>query len=172
MTSWQYYPKSDQIPGHLLALVTAFTRAEANIGSVQDTGESDLSSNLVLAAMRDDLLALGYLVEAGKKAHDKIHVPVLFGRNGRVEKSFDADAFELSTGTVLEIEAGRGLVNNAFLKDLFEACMMQDVAYAAIAVRNVYKNSRDFEKVLSFFDTLYASRRLALPLQGVLIIGY
>jgi hypothetical protein len=48
----------------------------------------------------------------------------------------------------------------------------QDVSYAAIAVRNMYRESKDFDRVISFFDTLYASRRLTLPLQGVLIIGY
>lgn len=73
---------------------------------------------------------------------------------------------------MLEIEAGRAVVNNAFLKDLFQACMMQDVNFAAIAVRNVYRGSRDFERVVSFFDTLYASRRLTLSLKGILIIGY
>lgn len=30
-------------------------------------------------------------------------------------------------------------MNNQFLKDLFQACMMQDVDYLVIAVRNEYR---------------------------------
>jgi hypothetical protein len=172
MIAWQYYPKSDSLPDHLGLVVRAFAVQEPEIRSIIGNDESGLSSDRVLAAVGTDLLQLGYRVETSKKAADKIQVPVLFGRNGLVEKSFEADAFDPTTGTVLEIEAGRGVVNNAFLKDLFQACMMQDVNYAAIAVRNVYRGSRDFERVISFFDTLYASRRLTLPLAGILIIGY
>jgi hypothetical protein len=172
MIAWQYYPKSDRLPDHLGLLLEAFVAHEPTIRSIAGSDESDLSSNRVLATIAPDLIHIGYRVETGKRAVDKISVPVLFGRNGDVEKSFEADAYEPVTGTVLEIEAGRGMVNNGFLKDLFEACMMQDVSYAAIAVRNVYRRSKDFDRVVSFFDTLYASRRLSLPLSGVLIIGY
>lgn len=49
---------------------------------------------------------------------------------------------------------------------------MQGVDYAAIAVRRNYRDSPDFERVVSFVDTLYASDRLHLPLTGLLIIGY
>jgi hypothetical protein len=126
----------------------------------------------VLAALRPGLVGIGYRVESSKAAVDRINVPVLFGRNGRIQKSFDADAYNREERTVLEIEAGRGVVNNQFLKDLFQACMMVDVDYLAIAVRKIYKNTKDFERVTTFFDTLYVSRRLALPFKGVLIIGY
>jgi hypothetical protein len=70
------------------------------------------------------------------------------------------------------VEAGRGVTNYQFLKDLFQACMMHEVSYLAIAVRNKYRNSHDYEKVQTFFETLYASQRLTLPLKGRLIIGY
>ena len=64
------------------------------------------------------------------------------------------------------------MTNNQFLKDLFQACMMHNVEHLAIAVRNVYRTSNDFERVIRFFDTLYASDRIKLPLARVLIIGY
>ena len=156
----------------LSLVVRAFTDQGPLIRSSLGSDESDLSSNRVLAAVSAELLQLGYRVETSKKFADKIQVPVLFGRNGLVEKAFEADAYDPATGTVLEIEAGRAVANHAFLKDLFQACMMQDVNYAAIAVRIVYRGSKDFDRVISFFDTLYASRRLTLPLRGVLIIGY
>ena len=91
----------------------------------------------------------------------------MFGLNGKLEKSFDADAYHSEKGFVLEVEAGRGVVNNQFLKDLFQACMMRDVDFLGIAVRNIYKNGRDFDKVVKFFETLYASNRLVLPLKGI-----
>ena len=62
-------------------------------------------------------------------------------------------------------------MNFQFLKDLFQACMMRNVEYLAIAVRNIYKGNRNFESVYRFIDTLYASNRLQLPLKGILIIG-
>jgi hypothetical protein len=97
---------------------------------------------------------------------------VLFGRNGVVEKSFEADAWHEKEKMVVEVEAGRGYANNQFLKDLFQACMMHDVDYCGIAVRNRYIDSHDFENVVAFFETLYASNRLRLPLKGVLVVGY
>lgn len=110
-------------------------------------------------------------MEKSKKAVDKITVPVLFDRNGHPEKSFEADAVHPETHTVLEVEAGRGVTNYQFLKDLFQACMMYNVDYLTIAVRNRYRSSDDFNKVDAFFETLHASGRLRLPLDGVLIIG-
>jgi hypothetical protein len=53
-----------------------------------------------------------------------------------------------------------------------QACMMHGVTTLAIAVRNQYRGNRDFERVCLFFDTLYASDRLQLPLKGLLVIGY
>lgn len=50
--------------------------------------------------------------------------------------------------------------------------MMHGIEYFVLAVRNEYKGGRDFDKVCTFFDTLYASQRLRLPLRGVLVIGY
>ncbi len=171
MINWQYYPKSDQAPQFVIDLVRVFENNAASITS-PDTGKG-LESNQVLAALRNDLKVLGYRVEEGKKKSQKIKIPVLFGRNGRLEKSFDADAVHDRNMIVLEVEAGRGYLNNQFLKDLFQACMMQDIEYFAIAVRNLYLGkSQDFEEVISFFDSLYASGRLKLPLKGVLVIGY
>lgn len=48
-------------------------------------------------------------------------MPVLFGVNGKIEKSFGADAYSADTGYVIEVEAGRALINYQFLKVFFEA---------------------------------------------------
>jgi hypothetical protein len=131
-------------------------------------------SDSVLAQLAPSLEALRYKVELSKAAKDKVHVPVLFGQNGNIVKSFDADALNPEQRTVIEIEAGRAVANNQFLKDLFQACMMHEVDYLVIAVRNVYgkTGAKDFASVSTFMDTLYASGRLQLPLNGILIIGY
>ena len=49
---------------------------------------------------------------------------------------------------------------------------MADVDYCVIAVRKIYRNSEDFNKVVYFMETLFSSTKLNLPLKGVLIIGY
>ena len=75
---------------------------------------------------------------------------------------------------MLEVEAGRALMNNQFLKDIFQASMMHGVDYCIVAVRNIYQSgkSKDFEKISTFVETMYASDRLNLPLKGILILGY
>lgn len=45
---------------------------------------------------------IGFKVEAGKTREQKLRVPVLFGNNGHIEKSFEADAFHEGEGFVLE----------------------------------------------------------------------
>ncbi len=92
--------------------------------------------------------------------------------NGKIEKYFDADAYNKKIQVVIEVEAGRALLNNQFLKDLFQACVMHEVDYLITAVRNRYKSTLDFNKILAYYDTLFTSGRLILPLKGVLIIGY
>lgn len=149
-------------------VVAAFEAVFTEIDSTQHT----LESNLVLQAIAPQLGTAGFTVEVGKAKADKVKVPVLFGRNGGVEKYFDADAYHANKGFVLEVEAGRGVANNQFLKDLFQACMMHEVKFLGIAVRNIYRQSKDFDTVNKFFDTMYASTRLQLPLEGILVIGY
>ena len=168
MVNWQYFPKSDNAPSIALKIIKCFESVHSKI----DSANHQLQSNAVLSELCSSLESAGFKVETGKKANQKIHVPVLFGLNGKLEKSFEADAFNEEEGFVLEVEAGRAVANNQFLKDLFQACMMHDVEYLGVAVRNEYKSSNDFDRVIKFIDTLYSSNRLKLPLKGILIIGY
>ena len=124
-------------------------------------------SNIVLAKIRNDLEKIGFQVEIGKKKHERIDVPVLFGLEGHPAKSFQADAYNKNTKWVLEVEAGRAYTNNQFLKDLFQASVMVDVEHLCIAVRNDCRGSDDFLNIKKFFDTLYASNKFTIPLKGV-----
>lgn len=168
MINWSYFPRSATPTPLALSVVEAFRQIADEIDSQRHL----LKSDEVLARVKPALELAGFRVELGKRSHERIRVPVLFGRNGRLEKSFDADAYHEGAGFVVEVEAGRGVTNNQFLKDLFQACMMRDVVNLAIAVRNVYQGRQDFEVVERFLSTLYASNRLQLPLQGIMLIGY
>jgi hypothetical protein len=150
-------------------VVSCFEEVAPEIASLENVGQV---SNDVLAKVRGGLEKLGFLVETSKTAEGKIKVPVLYGSNGKVEKAFEADAYHPTQKTVVEVEAGRGVTNYQFLKDLFQACVMQDVDFAVIAIRQDYRGSDDFAKVVTFIETIYASNRLILPLRGLLIIGY
>ncbi len=165
---YQFFPKSSCIPTSLLKVIDVFKQKESLISSV----EYQLPSNDVLHIISSDIESLGYQVEKSKKAEEKLQVPVLFGRNGYLEKYFEADCYNKLEHIVIEVEAGRAVTNYQFLKDIFQACVMHDVYYLVIAVRNVYRSQKDFDMVISFLDTLYASNRLTLPLKGILVIGY
>lgn len=170
--NWAYFPRSAKPTPLALQVVDAFKAALPHIDSDKHT----LPSNDVLEHVAPLLQAAGFKIETGKKKDEKVYVPVLYGNNGHVAKAFEADAHHIEGRFVVEIEAGRGVINNQFLKDLFQACMMDEVEYLAIAVRNIYKaagiKNPDFERVVTFFETLYASDRMKLPLKGILIVGY
>lgn len=168
MIEWIYYPRSDKPTEMVLKIVNIFQDAYEQINSKSHRK----ISNEVLSEISDSLILEGFEVERGKKKHQKIYVPVLFGMNGEPEKAFEADAYNSEESFVIEVEAGRGYTNYQFLKDLFQACMMHNVFYLAIAIRKIYRSSKDFNKVVRFFDTLYVSNRLKLPLKGILLIGY
>ena len=87
---------------------------------------------------------------------------------GKMIRSFDADAYCEQENFVIGGSRQRRH-RLSVLKGSFSACMMHEVSYLTIAVRNKYRNSHDYEKVQTFLK--YASQRLALPLKGILIIG-
>lgn len=168
MINWVYFPKTRRPSMLTASVVHAFeTEAEAI-----DSANHELRSNEVLARIEPHLTQVGFQVENGEKTEGPVLVPVMFGLGGKPVKFYHADAFHEDEGFVVEVEAGRAVVNNQFLKDLFQACMMHDVYYVAIAVRNIHKGHDDFKKVARFLEILYANDRLKLPLNGILLIGY
>ena len=168
MINWMQFPKNRLADDISLQVIEAFQKVSDRI----DSGSHEFVSDQVLAIIRPELESIGFSMEKGKKKEDKVSVPVLFGMNGKIEKSFDADGYMESCGYIIEVEAGRAVVNYQFLKDFFEACSMVGVDKLCIAVRNKYKQFNDFERVCKFFETLYASNRLGIPLSSLLIVGY
>lgn len=168
MIRYQFFPRSRGVNAEMMKVIDCFKSTQSDI----DSHIKNLKSNNVLSVITPYLEEAGFIVEKSKNKSDKINVPVLFGKDNRVDKSFYADALSKDGHIVIEIEAGRATENNQFLKDIFEACMMFDVEYLVLAVRNCYRNHDDFERVYTFLETLYISNRLQLPLNGILLIGY
>lgn len=168
MIEFQFFPRSRGVTPEMGAVIDCFKKIENQIESPQH----DLKSNEVLKLVEPHLRKIHYKVEIGKGKGEKIDVPVLFGMNNTVDKSFFADALSEDGKVVIEVEAGRATENNQFLKDIFQACMMFDVEYLVLAVRKVYRTHEDYSKINTFLETLYISGRLQLPLKGILLIGY
>ncbi len=168
MLRYQLFPRSVGLTPQLRQIIHCFESVYDDIKSPENT----LSSDGVLAHLRSHLETIGYRVETGKTKGAKIPVPVLFGLNNHIDKSFDADAVSGDGQIVLEVEAGQAVVNFKFLKDIFQACLMRDVLFLVMGVRNSYRGHDDFQVVHTFLETLYISNRLLLPLHGIVLIGY
>ena len=168
MLKYQLFPRSAGITEQIQQVIECFNLTYDQIKS----SENQLKSNEVLDILRPHLENIEFTVETGKAKEKKIPVPVLFGLNNNVDKFFNADGISNDGRIVLEVEAGRATANFAFLKDIFQACMMHGVEFLILAVRNDYRGADDFQQVYTFLETLYISSRLVLPLKGITLIGY
>jgi len=171
--SWKFYPSRKPAPHWVPGVLEAFSAAADRISSLSRTG---VSSDTVLAAIRPSLVAIGFEVEASKAKTDKITRPVLFGENGAVLVQYDVDAYHPGHRVVLEVEAGRGAASNADYRDLVRASLMVDVSYLVLAMMLTYRaggqTMRSYEVARNRIDAIFASERLALPLEGLLLVGY
>lgn len=168
MLKYQLFPRSVGIIEQIQQVIDCFNLVYDQIKSP----ENELKSDEVLDILRPHLENIEFKVEEGKARGQKIPVPVLFGLNNSVDKSFNADGISNDGRIVLEVEAGRATANFAFLKDIFQASMMHGVEFLILAVRNDYRGADDFQQVYTFLETLYISSRLVLPLKGITLIGY
>jgi len=168
MLKYQLFPRSFSLNPEIKAVIDCF---ENNYDRIKSP-ENKLNSNDVLKILRPSLEKIDFKVKSGKTQPDKIKVPVLFSLNNKIDKFFDADAISKDQRIVLEVEAGRAFLNNQFLKDVFQACMMPSVEYLILAVRNDYRGIDDFKKIYVFLETLFINGRLKLPLKGIVLVGY
>jgi hypothetical protein len=79
--NWVYFPKSSPPPEFGVLIVALFEDVAADIDSTTRAGQH---SDAVMERLRPGLGKLGFRVEKGKSSEDKIVVPVLFGRKGKV----------------------------------------------------------------------------------------
>lgn len=172
-----YYPRTRAPPEFVEEVVAAFRASEGEISTVED--DNGLKSDDVLDVVRDDLEAIGFDVEEGKKKGEKIHRPVLFGENGEPDLQYEVDGYHEDERYGLEVEASRAVLGNALYRDLVQAAVMVQVDTLVLVVPNVYRynsggrttESRAYEKSNDVIDTVYASGRIELPFE-TLLIGY
>jgi hypothetical protein len=171
------YPQTEPPASFVEEVVSVFRRHIESIGTLHL--KKGLSSDAVLATLREDLLLLGFMAEAGKKAEEKIARPVFFGENGVPSLRYEIDAFHSGWRCGLEIEAGRAWMGNAVYRDLIQALVMVEVDTLILAVPNAYRYSnggksvisKDYENTISIASALYGHSRMRLPYRLV-VIGY
>lgn len=174
---WAFYPARDKPPDWVSDFVGIVSTARPSIGSAKVPG---LTSDIVLAHLRPGLEGIGFRIEAGKKATDRITLPVLYGDQGQPRVRYDVDGVHEALGILLEVEAGRGARGNAVYRDLIRTSLIVDATYLALGVMNEYHHTsggkqivvRSYEDAKHQMDAIYASQRLRLPFAGVLLFGY
>lgn len=87
MIKFQFFPRSRGVTKEIEQIIDCFKMID------NDRTKDHLKSNEMLSLLKPYLEEIGFQVEQGKKESEKIGVPVLFGENNSVDKSFYADAF-------------------------------------------------------------------------------
>ena len=113
---WDYFPRNVRPPEWVDPFIATVQAAEPSISTVER--KTGLDSDSVLQQLAPGLRELGFAVESGKKASERIRRPVLFGSNGRAAVSYEIDAFHDAYGIVVEVEAGRGARGDAACRDI------------------------------------------------------
>ncbi len=170
------FPRTEPPPSFVEEVVEVFDRHHEVIGTV--TGEG-LVSDAVLAELRQDLVRLGFSVEAGKQKADKIRRPVFFGENAQPDLQYEIDAWHPTWKAGLEVEAGRAWMGNAIYRDLIQALVMVEMEHVFLAVPQMYRYksggkptaSNDYDKTAAVAQALYGHSRIAMPF-SLCLIGY
>lgn len=173
---WKYYPLNATPPDWVYEVVDVVNKCELSISTHESyTG---LSSDAVLAELRPGLEGLGFEVERGKLAHEKVRRTVLYGENGVPHVNYDVDAFNDYIGAAVEVEAGRGAANNADYRDIVRTALILDADFLVLVQPYLYRSNQSAKGIPAYensrdqLDAIYQSRRLQLPFKGVLLIGY
>lgn len=171
------FPRTQPPPHFVSKVIERFEQNEPKIGTVDPTMK--LTSNKLLAVIRHDLIELGFEVEGGARAQDKINRPVFFGENAEPDLEYQIDAWHPEWFVGLEIEAGRACMGNAIYRDLVQALVMVDMKHLILAVPQFYRykrksgptSSQDYKKTVSVAQALYAHSRVEIPF-SLCVIGY
>ncbi len=173
---WSYFPRNQRPPDWIPTIIDITAAVEDSISTAKANGPT---SDGVLAAIAPGLVGFGFQVESSKTKAAKIRRPVLYGPNGKEAVSYEIDAFHAELGIAIEVEAGRGAMNNADYRDIIRASLILDADFLVIMMPQHYRSKgspvggvlayRSTERLL---DALYASQRLRLPFVGILAVGY
>jgi len=141
--------------------------------------KSKLTSDFVLAEVTFKLKEInGMRVEEnvdGKKV--SVNIPVLYGDNGKVMKSYNPDAWHEEHGILLEVEAGMMIISNkTHLEDLIKAIQIPNIKHFVIAGARTWKYKEQkrepYGKMVTDFTSFYESTRVILPFETLTIIGF
>ena len=176
--SWRYFPSNAEPPSWVPQFVGVVRTFETTIST--ESVKTGLTSDQVLASLAPGLTALGYVVEDGKGRIGKVRRPVLYGENGVPAVTYEVDAAHSEHGVVVEVEAGRGARGNAEYRDLVRTSLILDAKYLVLAQPLAYRfksGSREgtehaYKNTSDLLAAIYASRRLRLPFEGLLLVGY
>lgn len=177
MIRYSTFPRTEPPARWVEQVVDLFRRHETAIDT--EALEKGLTSDEVLALMASDFETLGFQVERGKLASQKIERPVLFGENGVPTVKYQVDGYHPDWRCGLEIEAGRAWMGNAVYRDLVQALVMVEVDWLCLAVSNTYKFmnsgrqsvSRDYDNARDMAEAVYGHSRVKMPYR-LLLVGY
>lgn len=167
-----YHTKNgEKIPQILLDVVDAFKKNHVKFNSLTHTSNSGkiITSDGVLKFISDDLINLGYMVEQGKKPHQKIR-KFIYDDDGTVLKEYNPDAYHPTEHVWMEVESIRTIYNRAASYDFTKCQGFPEVKYCVIAVKNKNKKNNDFITVNEEINSYYKSWK-HIP-YSTLIIGY
>jgi hypothetical protein len=173
---YSYFPRWQSTPEWVFPLTQVFLEQEISLNTAVNANRSDAA----LEVLRPGLNALGFEVESSKTKTGKLYRPVLFGDNGKPEWQYQIDAYHPERRIALEVEAARSVLGNAIYRDLIQMSLLVDVAHAVVAVPMEYRylsrekkqKSQPYQDCRSILDAIYGGRRLELPFEGFLLIGY
>ena len=183
--AWTHFPKDRAPDLTVMKIVEAFKTNAKSIDSAEfgssgsNKNKAKLTSDFVLAEVASELKEIdGMRVEEsvdGKKV--AVNLPVLYGDNGKVVKSYNPDAWHKENGILVEVEAGMMIISNkTHLEDLIKAIQIPNVQHFVIAGARTwdYRGSKKspYEKMVKDFTSFYESTRVILPFETLTIIGY
>jgi hypothetical protein len=171
------FPLTQPPPQFVSTVVQIFSDHAGKIST--SALEKGLTSDAVLAILRDQLVGVGFAVETGKRQGQKIKRPVYFGENGKPDLQYEIDAFHPDWRCGLEIEAGRAWMGNAIYRDIIQALVMVNLDHLVLAVPNTYKYltnskstvSKDYQNTVAVAGAIYGHSRIAMPF-GLTVLGY
>ena len=174
--TYVYYPRWQSPATWTSRVIHAFESCRLSI----DSADHDHKSDEVLNLLRPELENAGFIVERDKTHDGKLYRPVFFADNGRPERQYEIDAYHPGELVALEVEAGRSTLGNAIYRDIIQVSLLVGVKYAAVAVPMTYryvaggraKTNLAYAECRSILDAIYGGRRLQLPVEGFLLIGY
>lgn len=174
---WSHFPKNERPPLWVDPFLRVIADHEAALSTIEKN--NGLTGDQVLKKISPGLEEIGFATELSKKRSDKIIRPSLYGHNGVVSAHYELDAFHEEWGVAVEVEAGQSKSNNNDYRDIVRTSLLLDVRYLALVVPNRYRSGqsvertdKSYERARSILEAIYASSRLKLPFEGVLVVGY